>query len=301
MLKVKRWVRNFFGFSRSQTNAFLVLLPLMIILIFSEPVWRWWATSRIEDFSSDRKKLDSLIALWDVKDAIEQESKEPKVQSKFFSFDPNRVSIDDLQSLGFSKKVSSRMIHYREKGGVFRIKSDVLKMYGVDTVHYQKLYAFIALPEKAEFKSSFKDTPKIVEKKSIERFDLNFADTAQLKKIYGIGEKLSLRIVKYRNALGGFIGMDQLKEIYGLDTTVVNRLLKQSFIESGFSPSKININTISEKDLAIHPYISGKEAKAIVAYRFQHGEFRALMDIGNILGADAETIRKIAPYLKFND
>ncbi len=301
MIAIKRWIRNFFGFSRSQTNAFMVLLPLMIVIIFSEPVWRWWVTSRAYDFSEDKQKLDSIIAIWEVKDSISAGVREQKIKPSFFSFDPNKASINDLQALGFSKGVSSRMIRYRVKGGVFKIKSDVLKMYGVDSAHYQQLYAFIALPEKREPKSAFESKSNTFTKKTIEKFDLNRADTAQLKKIYGIGDKLSLRILKYRDALGGFIERDQIREVYGLDSTVVNRIMNQSFIDSGFSPSKININTISEEELAIHPYISNKEARAIVAYRFQHGEFRALTDIGNILGVDAETIRKIAPYLKFND
>lgn len=301
MIRIKRWVRNFFGFSRSQTNAFLILLPLMVIIIFSEPAWRWWVTNRTPDYSSDRQKLDSLIALWDVNDSVPKGSNEKEIKPVFFSFNPNKASTDDLLALGFSKSVSSRMVRYREKAGVFKVKSDILKIYGVDSSHYAQLYAFINLPEKHETKPVFESTFKPSTKKSAEKFNLNLADTAQLKRIYGIGEKLSLRIIKYRDALGGFIEVNQLSEVYGLDTAVVNRLTKQSFIDSGFSPSQININTISENELAIHPYISNKEAKAIVAYRFQHGEFRALEDIGNILGVDAETIRKIEPYLKFND
>ena len=301
MIKIRRWVRNFFGFSSAQTNAFLILLPLMAILIFSEPVWRWYVTNRVTDFSSDNQKLDSLIVLWDVKDsshlaAIEQES----VQ-QLFSFNPNIATRIELQSLGFSKKVSDRMLHYREKGGVFRIKSDVLKIYGVDSAFYQLLYSFITLPEKSEIKSFFISKPKTFVKKTSERFNINVADTAQLKKIYGIGEKLSVRIVKYREALGGFIVMDQLEEVYGLDSGVVNQLRKKAYLEDGFRPTKIQINTIGEKELAIHPYISNKAAKSIVTYRFQHGDFRTISDIGNILGVDAETIRKIEPYLKFND
>jgi competence protein ComEA len=301
MIRIKRWIRNFFGFSRSQTNAFLVLLPLMIVIIFSEPAWRWWMTNRTEDYSKDRQKLDSLIALWDVKDSIPKEFSEKEIKPPLFSFNPNNASTGDLQALGFSKRVSSGIIRYREKGGVFRIKTDVLKMYGIDTAHYERLYDFIDLPEKRDSKPALESKFKPASKKSVEKFNLNFADTTQLKKIYGIGEKLSLRIVKYRDALGGFIEMNQLSEVYGLDTAVVNRLIKQSFIDNEFNPVKININTITEQELAIHPYISNKEAKAIVAYRFQHGEFGALADIGNILGVDAETIRKIAPYLKFND
>jgi len=236
-----------------------------------------------------------------VNDSVPMEFLEKEITPRLFSFNPNKASMDDLQILGFSKSVSNRMVRYREKGGVFKIKSDILKMYGIDTTHFEQLYAFIDLPEKHESKSTFESKFKPAAKKSTEKFNLNLSDTAQLKKIYGIGEKLSLRIIKYRDALGGFIEMNQLSEVYGLDTAVVNRLIKQSFIDYEFSPVKININTITEQELAVHPYISNKEAKAIVAYRFQHGEFGALADIGNILGVDAETIRKIAPYLKFND
>jgi len=301
MIGLKRWVRNFFGFSRSQTNAFLILIPLMIAFIFSEPLWRWWVASRPRDSSADRQKLDSLIAIWDIRDSVSLNSSENKVKASFFSFDPNKASIDDLQALGFSKGVANRILHYREKGGVFKVKSDVLKMYGVDSTHYHQLYAFIVLPEKRESIPLYESKPQTFARKPIERFDLNLADTAQLKKIYGIGEKLSLRILKYREALGGFIEMNQLSEVYGLDSTVVNRLMKKAFINGEFSPVKIDINAIAQQELAVHPYLSNKDAKAIVAYRFQHGKFGALSDLENILGVEAETIRKIAPYLKFND
>ena len=87
-------------------------------------------------------------------------------------------------------------------------------------------------------------------KKAPEKFDLNNADTSQLKKIYGIGDKLSMRILKYRDVLGGFVGMDQLKEVYGLDSLVINRLIENSTIQNEFQPKKININTASEKQLS---------------------------------------------------
>ncbi|HPH46581.1 MAG TPA: helix-hairpin-helix domain-containing protein [Chryseolinea sp.] len=245
--------------------------------------------------------MDSLIALWNVTDSFTLKPREQKAPVQLFSFDPNKIPLEDFMRLGFSKSASATMVRYREKGGMFKVKSDILKMYGVDSAYYEKLYAFINLPEHPKARPVFESKPKPFEKKSIEKFNLNVADTAQLKMIYGIGEKLSIRIIKYRESLGGFIEMNQLKEIYGLDSTVVNRLSKQSFVEDGFSPLKMNINIVGEKELAIHPYISNKVARAIVAYRFQHGEFKAIEDIENIVGVDAETIRKIAPYLKFND
>jgi competence protein ComEA len=145
-----RWVRNFFGFSRSQTNAFIILLPLLTTILFSEPAYRWWRSNRAVDFAGDQAKLDSLIALWDTpkKDSLSGDT-ESSETTRLFAFDPNKISESELQSLGFPKNLSSRIAHYREKGGRFRVKADLLKIYGVDSAFYLQLFPFIQLPEKS--------------------------------------------------------------------------------------------------------------------------------------------------------
>ena len=197
-----------------------------------------------------------------------------------------------------------RITRYREKGGKFRTKSDLLKIYGVDSAFYQRIYPFISLPEHVAVnkKGAKKYEPRkiLVVEKAAEKFDLNNADTSQLKKIYGIGDKLSMRILKYRDALGGFVDMDQLKEVYGLDSLVIGRLIENSTIQNEFQPKKININTASEKQLSTHPYLK-KMAKSIVSYRFQHGNFTAVEDIRNVGSIDEKSIQRIIPYLKVND
>ena len=45
-----------------------------------------------------------------------------------FEFDPNTISLDSLQMLGFSYKQALTVIHYREKGGRFRKKEDFSKV-----------------------------------------------------------------------------------------------------------------------------------------------------------------------------
>ena len=122
-----------------------------------------------------------------------------------------------------------------------------------------------------------------------------------MKRIYGIGEKLSVRIIRYRDALGGFVSMDQVHEIYALDSAVVHRLAIGSFIDSGFRPRKLNLNTAGEPELAAHPYLRKTVARSIVAYRFQHGEFKSLDDLRNIHTLESETIKKIVPYLTTGD
>lgn len=86
---------------------------------------------------------------------------------------------------------------------------------------YNKLYPYIQLPERLT--DNIPPAEKLSKKLAKEnvRVNLNIADTSQLKRVYGIGDKLSERIVKYRDKLGGFVSMSQLKEVYGLDSTVV--------------------------------------------------------------------------------
>lgn len=302
---IKRWVKDFFTLSHAQVNGFIILIPLLAIIVFSEPVWHWYVSQQSSDFSNEGKKLDSLIVLWDTKRSAENNKGTTKVSEQikphFFSFDPNQTTVEQFQILGFSSSLSGRIANYRKKGGKFKIKSDLLKIYGVDSSFYQQLYTFIALPDKIEFKKKEYEPKKSPVEKPVLKFDLNLTDTAQLMKINGIGEKLSSRIIKYRDALGGFVEIDQIFEVYGLDSIVRKRLVNASFVEKDFHPFKININAADENTLAAHPYLKKAVARSIVAYRFQHGEFKVLDDLRNIHALDDKTIQKMTPYLTVGD
>ena len=304
MFKIRYWIKDFFGFPRSQVNGFIILLVLVILFLFSAPAWHWWISRHPVDMTADQAKLDSLVALWETnKDHVHISERAEAVRNPFY-FNPNNSTLDEFIALGFSQNCATRIIKYREKGGKFRIKSDVLKIYGVDSTFYNRIYTFIALPEVAvPRKKPVKKYPTkdvVVAKGIREKFDLNTADTSTLKEIYGIGDKLSLRIIKYRDVLGGFVTMDQLKEVYGLDSLVINRLIENAGISSEFQPKSININTATEKQLMIHPYLN-KLAKAIVSYRFQHGDFNTVDEIRKVGNVSDETFQKITPYLSVND
>lgn len=320
MFRLHRLIRDFFGFSRAQVNAFLLLLPLMAIAIFSEPVYHWWISTRPRDFTRDRAMLDSMIRVWekDIPDtsydpmhrgfvgqrSVPAQGKEPaRRNSGFFRFDPNTITEAEMTSLGFSAALSARIAHYRQKGGKFRVRADLRKMYGMDPAFYDAIYPYIKLPDSMSEKTAEKKL-FAVEKKSKKNnlpFDLNVADTAQLKTIRGIGEKLSMRIIRYRDALGGFVSKDQVAEIYGLDSVVVNRLVKHSFLAENFNPRRININKATEWELSVHPYLSVSAAKGIVSYRFQHGDLGSVQDLRKIPALDDKTIQKITPYLEFRN
>ncbi len=297
-MKLRKIVRNFFGFSRAETNGLLILLPLMIFVIFSEPLYRHWQIQQAKDFSADSKRLDSLLVVMNA-DMIDSTHFRPPAHRPF---DPNKVDEQDLLAMGFSSLLAKRIDNYRKKGGRFTIKKDLLKMYGMDTALYESLLPYIQLPASLPINQKVNlasDKKKALQEKI--KQDLNKADTAALKKIYGIGEKLSLRIVTYRNNLGGFIHENQLREVYGLDSLVVDRILKRFYVDQSSKPIKLNLNTATEEELSKHPYIRYKIAGAIVAYRFQHKHFQAIDDLLKIKLIDAGNFERMRPYLSVGE
>ncbi|HMI68155.1 MAG TPA: helix-hairpin-helix domain-containing protein [Cyclobacteriaceae bacterium] len=295
-MRIRVWIRSFFGFSRSETNAFLILLPAMAVLVLSAPAYRWWLGRRPIELQENSKLLDSLVASWKWDKPAGGISKE---LPSLFSFNPNTASLDDLKSLGFSDGLSLRIVNYRAKGGKFKVKRDLGKLYGMDSLLMTRLYPYIDLPEKI-ISAATKRFPVATSVHSI-RFDLNLADTAQLIKIYGIGPRLSMRIIKYRDRLGGFISHEQLPEVYGLDTAVINQLKKRTFIRDDFKPRQINVNAADEKEFRSLPYIPLHLAKSIAAYRFQHGDFASLEALKQIALMDESLFQKIKPYLTVKD
>ncbi|MBP9926539.1 MAG: helix-hairpin-helix domain-containing protein [Cyclobacteriaceae bacterium] len=299
MNRLKAFIRAFFGFSRTETRAFLVLIPLLLLSVFIMPAYRWWFTSQKKNYATESKKLDSLIGQWQWKEP--KDSIQPIIPA-LFSFDPNTTPTAELIQLGFAPTLAKRIDNYRNKQGRFRIKSDLLKIYGMDTALYERLMPYITLPinQAKNFNENLPVKKEPTDIKKVTQFDVNEADTSQLIAIYGIGSKLSQRIIKYRNQLGGYVSMNQLQEVYGLDSAVIHELSQHTFISDNFEPIQISINSASEKELAAHPYITYSLAKAIATYRFQHGRFRTVEDLHKIALVDETFYTKIKPYLTLN-
>ncbi len=214
-----------------------------------------------------------------------------------FRFDPNTASRDELLRLGIAPRVASTILNYREKGGKFRYREDLRKMYSLKPEVYAGLEAWIDLPEKPASspvqRKKTKSPPPKAPAQSI-TFDINTADTTQLKQLKGIGPAFSARIVRFRDALGGFHSLEQLDETYGISPEALAALKKAAFI--GSPVKTIPVNTA---EVFRHPYIKPYQVKALLEYRKQHGPFHSIADLRKIKLLDEETIQKMAPYLSF--
>ena len=185
--------------------------------------------------------------------------------------------------------------NYQKSGGYFKQKEDLKRCYAFSDDFYNKIKNYVSIPKIKEPQNNKQPITN-----SQQLIELNQADSLQLISIKGIGPFYSKQILKYRKQLGGFLNYNQFSEIWGLDKLDVENLQKQTIIDT-FYISKININLATIKTFRKHPYINYKEAKMIVNFKIQHGDFSSVKDIQKIKPISPEIFRKIAPYLKTDD
>ena len=172
--------------------------------------------------------------------AVREKLAPRKVES--FRFNPNTVSVEDLQRLGFSQKQAQSIENYRNKGGKFRRPEDFAKSFVVADSVYRRLEKFIDIP----------------------RLDINQADSAALLALPGIGPYFAGKIVSYRERLGGYSSPEQLLEIYHFDQAKLDGLKD---LVTCSRPQPYALWTLPEEELSRHPHISRAEAHGIVIYR----------------------------------
>jgi len=128
--------------------------------------------------------------------------------------------------------------------------------------------------------------------------ELNLSDSASLVALPGIGPVLSARVIKYRNLLGGFVSVQQLREVYGLKEETYNLICKRVFADS-LLVRKIKVNEAEYKELIRHPYFKKNEVDAILKYRRLSGRINGVEDMRKNNLISDETFGKIKAYLEF--
>ncbi|MFA6838098.1 MAG: helix-hairpin-helix domain-containing protein [Dysgonamonadaceae bacterium] len=130
-----------------------------------------------------------------------------------------------------------------------------------------------------------------------ERINLNETDTSEWKKIPGIGSSYASRIVKYRNLLGGFVSVEQLREVYGIDNELFSKIA--TFVQPDSSFQKIEINRQDFKELNRHPYLSYKQVQAIMDLRKRNGQVQSIDELAMLEEFTSDDLLKLSPYLEF--
>jgi len=227
-----------------------------------------------------------------------------KPNGELFYFDPNTLSVEGWQKLGLREKTIRTIQNYLSKGGQFRKPEDLQRVYGLFPDEFERLFPYIRIEvsEKGNTYSGFPENrppEETVTKNYSPRYsivNLNTADTSVLIALPGIGSKLALRIINFRDKLGGFYAVNQVGETFGLPDSTFQKI-KQYLVAERNTIRKININTATVDELKTHPYIKWAIANPIVAYRKEHGPFAKVEDIKKVMVVTEEVYEKIVPYL----
>ena len=117
-------------------------------------------------------------------------------------------------------------------------------------------------------------------------------------RIPGFGSKRAQKIVEYRDKLGGFYNLSQLKEIYILQNINLEHIEKY-FTANRQLIRKININQCDYKTLIAHPYFDSYLTKTILNYRQKNGAIRDMAQLRDITHIYAELEEKLKWYVEF--
>ena len=133
----------------------------------------------------------------------------------------------------------------------------------------------------------------------IEPIELNGADSATLRRIYGIGEKSVGAIIDYRRRLGGFVRAEQLAEIPQVLESNYEKILQQICIDS-CKIQKIHINFASAEEIGSHPYVRPRTLRRLLKQRQLKGGWTGIEEMvdANIISRDEA--ERLAPYLRFD-
>ncbi|MGB2190780.1 MAG: helix-hairpin-helix domain-containing protein, partial [Flavobacteriales bacterium] len=126
--------------------------------------------------------------------------------------------------------------------------------------------------------------------------DLNAADSAALEAMPYIGPVLAARICRFRNALGGFHAVEQLREVWGLKPEAAERLMPMFHTGRGVYHT-LCADTATWFELKSHPYIDAKAASAIERYR-RHHPLDSLEALADAIPITDSMIRRWSPYLR---
>ena len=212
-------------------------------------------------------------------------------------FDPNTLSTEGWLELGINQKTVETINKYLSKGGHFYKPEDLRKIWGMSAQKCEELIPFVKIIKQENSRGAkefFIHKEKSVTKKSI--FEINQADSLLILSLPGIGPALTHRILAYRQKLGGYFELNQLKEVWGLQDSVYHKIIESLKVDESLI-QKININTIGIEQLKIHPYFGYKIGGIIINFRNQHGSFKSLEDIQKITLISEEIFNKIKHYL----
>ena len=290
--------KSHFWYHKSQRNGIFILILLIVIFQF---------IIVFVDFYSEEKvniETPKVIAFHHQIDSLRKINLDNK-RLKIFPFNPNYITDYKGAQLGMSLVEIDKLLAFRKTGKFINSRKEFQKVTTISDALLNSISPYFKFPNWVVERnqnmqlSTSRDT-RLFAKKSkyiLTSTDINLAVKEDLKTINGIGEKLSERIIKYRSKLQGFSKLNQLYEVWGLDTEVVGKLLLVFKVINLPNIKKINVNTVSFRELLKNPYLDYELCKKIFEYKDEVAELQDISELKNIIGFPLDLYDRIVLYL----
>ena len=303
----KERLKEYFTFTRKERNGIFMLLVFIFILQAAIIYTHYSGFSiNYNDSPSSLKEIldfENALALMEKPDSFafnnQQQfvstSKEESGSISYRQFDPNTITAPEWKKMGVNEKASLSILHYLNKGGRFRKKEDLKKIYTLSSTEYERLQPYILILDSVP-EIKYQDNKVYLSRtKTVALVEVNAASKEELMTLPMIGEKRAEQIIKYRDLLGGFVVEDQLKEVYSIPDSVY-QLIKSKITINNSLIKHIHINSDSISSLK-HFYITKPIARLIVNYRLQHGDYKSVEEIKKLPLITDSLFGKIEHYL----
>jgi len=230
---MKQIWKDYFIFSKKERNAVFILMCVLAVII-ALPLFIPPKKLQISIDENLQRQLDkytqqnpqySYVAYDSIPGADTTNQKISSIQ--LFQFDPNTLDEQGFKQLGLNNKVIHTLINYRNKGGYFKSPQDIKKIYGLSNEDAERLIPYIKITA-VKNNNYKKDEKQLINKAATSNtnyyhtININSATAEEWKTLPGIGEVIANRLVKFRNSMGGFKSVDDVKKTYGLSDSTFN-------------------------------------------------------------------------------
>lgn len=290
--------------SRSEKRGLLLLL--FLLLCVSGGMLYVGMTERVGTVvqlsPGDAAELEAFAEA--TKERKRQREVERTTIASPFPFNPNTADSATLIKVGLKSWQVKNLLAYRRAGGRWKDADDFKRLYGLTEEEYQRLRPYINIPPPVKdvyFTENDRARQDSLRQLRPEKFaeltvlDLNTVDTLTLRKIPGVGVGYSRSIVSYRQRLGGFVSVAQLKEIDGLPA----RIEEWFTVDENAEVNRISINKSDFKTLLRHPYLSYEQVKVITTHIRKYGPLRSWKDLQLYKEFTSRDLERLTPYFMF--
>ena len=286
-------VKSFLTYSKSQRIGIVLFFGIIILVQGFYFYYDFSVKKTIDKEHSKWMTLQSTV------DSLKLDNKNYK--PAIYPFNPNFITDFKGYKLGMSVEEIDRLLTYRKQNKFVNSAQEFQVVTKVSDSLLSAISPYFKFPDwvknrKNNFQSFAKKDFSKPEKITI--LDINQATKEDFMKVYGIGDKISDRILEQKEKYGAFVSMEQMDDIWGLSTEVIEKLNASFVVKSTSNSKKININNASVKELTQFPFFRYQLAKDIVIYRTMNGDI-TIADLSKIKGFPVEKIKIIALYLEF--